>query len=169
MPRFELLLMRHGLAEDHCPTGDAERALTQEGIARADRTGAAMRALELLPRVAVCSPLRRARQTSQRVLEACSVDLEPIVEPRLIPQSAPGSTLERLAEHAPAHGALLAVGHNPSVTAMLGALVCGDPGIHFAIAPGDLAHVSVAGERGVLRALWPAASVERIVDALGER
>jgi hypothetical protein len=60
---------------------------------------------------------------------------------------------------------VLAVGHNPSVTAVLGQLVCGDPGIHFAVATADLAHVFVENGRAVLLAYLPSAALTRLLRA----
>lgn len=158
--------MRHGIAEDWADGGDAERALTSEGRARIGRMSAALTAMGVTPQVAVASPLRRAQETATILLENCVPGLELVTEPVLVPSASPERTIARLVDHAPGDGGvLLAVGHNPSVTAILGQLVCGDPGIHFAVSPGDLAHIAVEstgrGTRGVLRAYLPSTAVEQ--------
>jgi phosphohistidine phosphatase len=165
MPRFELVLMRHGHAEDWAEGGDAERALTQQGCDRVALMGAALRSMGVQPAVAICSPLRRAQQTAALVVQQCAPELSVATEPMLVPPAPPSRTVEQLVAHAPANGqVLLAVGHNPNVTAVLGHLVCGDSGLHFAVAPGDLAHVAIEATsrsiRGVLRAFVPSATVE---------
>ena len=61
---FELLLVRHGDAEDDAPGGDAARALTEPGQAAIRRVGAALERLELTWSEAWTSPYLRAKQTS---------------------------------------------------------------------------------------------------------
>ena len=170
---FELLLMRHGLAEDYAEGGDAQRPLTPAGTEQVAHVGRALRRLDLAPDGALCSPLLRARQTLAAVLQGaeCSLEAQP-TEGHLIPSADPAATIVALAGYAAALSSprtiprLLAVGHNPSVTATLGQLVCDDPGVHFSVAPGDVAHLHIeprpVGVRAFLLGFFPAAAIERL-------
>ncbi len=176
--RFELLLMRHGQAEDYAEGGDAQRPLTPVGTEQVVGVGRALQTLDLCPQGAISSPLLRARQTLHAVLEGAGTALDSIsTDGPLVPSASPAAPIDALGGHAGALSAsrglprLLAVGHNPSVTATLGELVCGRPGGHFSVAPGDLAHLHVEettrGIRAVLLGFFPAASIQRLTARSG--
>ena len=62
----ELMLLRHGTAEDHGSHGhDAQRRLTARGEAEARAAGRALLALERVPDVVISSPKVRAWQTAE--------------------------------------------------------------------------------------------------------
>jgi len=68
---IQLLLIRHGLAEDPRPgRSDAERALTSEGWARTRKAMAGLVARGYRPVRGVCSPYRRAAETLRCLQEA---------------------------------------------------------------------------------------------------
>ena len=68
---LELYLVRHGIAEDHAKDGgDAARALTDEGIEKLREIGAGLKAIEVRWDLVLTSPLVRARQTADVLLEA---------------------------------------------------------------------------------------------------
>ena len=166
--------MRHGEAEDYADGGDAMRPLTDRGHTAATRAGRLLQRLGLRPGGVVCSPLVRARQTAHDVwvaatgaaLEGAVNGLAEPTDTRLVPGASPRQTIAALLEHAGGigDGPLLAVGHNPSVTVTLGQLVCGDPGMHFAVSTADLAHLHVSGSpaRAVLLGYYPAAALDRL-------
>jgi len=139
--------MRHGEAEDFAEGGDAGRALTRRGHGMAQRAGTLMRTLGWDPTIAMSSPFVRARQTLEGALEAAEAPVAMETEPRLVPgapaTSAVASLIERAAAEENSPVRMLAVGHNPCVTAMLTQLVRGDQRMAFAVSTGDLAHLSV--------------------------
>lgn len=62
----ELLLLRHGTAEDHGSRGhDAERRLVSRGEDEARAAGTALAAIERVPDVVLSSPKVRAWQTAE--------------------------------------------------------------------------------------------------------
>ena len=163
--RIEVLLMRHGEAEEWADGGDAQRELTSRGRTMAVRAGAMLRASELLPTVAVASPFVRAQQTLRGVLEATGMRLDAITEPALVPGTSPERAIEALIAAAPTGGGrLLAVSHNPCVTSVLSQLVGGGSRMCFAVSVGDIAHLSVdpSDRSAVLLGYVPA----RVLDAL---
>ena len=171
MPGFELLLMRHGQAEDYADGGDAARPLTSRGRDDVARVGRALRRLSLMPNLSVSSPLLRARQTAEIVAQAAGATLDAPQIGTLVPGAAPAATINALLEHAqdgerPVR--LLAVGHNPNVTAVLATLVSGRAGRHFDIAPGDLAHLRVDAEnrnvRAILAGFYPSRALATLIE-----
>jgi len=161
---IELLVMRHGEAEDWAGEGgDAARQLTARGRTMAVRAGAMLRAAGLAPTVAIASPFVRARQTMEGVLEAAGAPLEAQDEPRLVPGTPPAIAITALRDAADDGGRLLAVTHNPCITSLLSRLV-GDGRICFAVSTGDIAHIAFDPARGsgVLLGYVPA----RVLEAL---
>ncbi len=164
--RIEVLLMRHGEAEDWADGGDAARELTPRGRTMAVRAGTMLRATGLVPTIAIASPFVRAQQTVRGVLEAAGEPLVITTEARLVPGAPPAAAIMALAEAAAGHESarLLAVGHNPCVTHVLSQLV-GDPKqICFAVSTGDVAHLDLdpVASRAVLLGYVPA----RVLEAL---
>ncbi len=150
--RFELMLMRHGEAEEFAEHGDASRVLTPRGHGMARRAGVLMQTLAWHPNVAVSSPFVRARQTLQGVLEAIGSSVAKETEPALVPGAPAGRAAATLIERAVAESRenirMIAVGHNPCITGMLAQLVRGDDRMAFAVSTGDLAHLSVDPSEG---------------------
>jgi phosphohistidine phosphatase len=66
---MRLYLVRHALAEDHNPAGDAERALTQKGRLRMAEEAKGLRDLKVRPEIILSSPLRRALETATIIAE----------------------------------------------------------------------------------------------------
>jgi phosphohistidine phosphatase len=112
-----LLLLRHGIAEDGHPDGDAARALTPRGRERTAMAMAGLASLGVAPDRILTSPLVRARQTAElaeRVLPRTAHALE--VTPALRPGADPAELLRRFAE---AGGEWLCVGHAPHLDDLL--------------------------------------------------
>lgn len=166
--RIELLLMRHGEAEDWAEGGDAQRQLTARGRTMAVRVGAMLRAAGLAPTIAISSPFVRAKQTMDGVLEAAGAPLATQTEPRLVPGTPAAIAVTALADAAgdAASARILAVGHNPCVTSMLTRMVGDGSRTSFAVSTGDVAHLAFDPTRGtaVLLGYIPA----RILEALAQ-
>ena len=116
---MRLYLLRHGIAEDHHPDGDAARRLTPEGVARMRLQAAAFARMDLRLARVLSSPLCRARQTADLVAEALGV---PVEEAQLL---RPGCGLDDAAEVVEAAGrpqAALLVGHQPDLGELARAL-----------------------------------------------
>lgn len=119
-PRRELLLLRHGIAEERAPgLEETQRALTPHGRERTARVLERLVALGLTGDALVTSPLRRALQTAELAVQAglaerleCSDDLAPGADP-----------LPLLAR---AERRLILVGHEPDLSDLAAAL-CGAP------------------------------------------
>jgi phosphohistidine phosphatase len=130
-PAWELLLLRHGIAEERSPDRvDAERELTAAGRARTRAVleraaGLGLRADRLLS-----SPLARARQTGEI---ACEAGLAPALE--LVQALEPGGDPLPLlpawltpAEAGAGPLRLLLVGHEPDLGLLAARLLGAPPG-----------------------------------------
>lgn len=153
---FELLIMRHGDAEDRSPTGDAGRALTERGGQRIDLVARAFGAQEWYWSEAFVSPYLRAQQTYERVFGHIGPKFEaehgtPLGPAEETPLLLPSANVVELAHMITDRGHRLAgprprivvFGHNPCVSRLAGLLVGGDHETHFAVGTGGVVHLFV--------------------------
>ena len=70
---MDLILLRHGKAEDRNSGGDSARALVEKGHQQARRAAKLLMASEMLPEIVLTSPLVRARQTADVFCETSGV------------------------------------------------------------------------------------------------
>jgi phosphohistidine phosphatase len=147
----ELLLLRHGIAEERDAAGeDAQRGLTREGRDRAARVIQRLVAMDLGCDLVLSSPLVRARQTAEL---AVAWGLAPELElaAALAPLTDPMPMLERwLGPLSPRPGwrRLALVGHEPDLSTLAALLI----GVPMAQAPQALQ----LKKAGVALLRWPA-------------
>ena len=127
--RCELLLLRHGIADDRLEgQDDAQRSLTLEGRERTTRVVERLVGLDLSCDLVLSSPLVRARQTAElAVAGGLAPELE--LAAALAPLADPLPLLERwLGPLSPRPGwkRLALVGHEPDLST-LAALLIGVP------------------------------------------
>ena len=125
----ELLLLRHGIAEERGPDiDDAQRSLTPEGRERSRQVLQRLTELDLGCDLVLSSPLVRARQTAElAVAVGLATELE--LAAALAPLADPLPLLERwLGPLSPRSGwrRLALVGHEPDLST-LAALLIGVP------------------------------------------
>jgi phosphohistidine phosphatase len=130
----ELLLLRHGIAEERCEGfDDAQRSLTPEGRERTARQLQQLVELDLRCDLVLSSPLVRARQTAElAVAEGLAPELE--LAAALAPLEDPLPLLERwLGAVCPRPGwrRLALVGHEPDLSTLAALLI----GVPMALAP----------------------------------
>jgi phosphohistidine phosphatase len=120
---MKLYLVRHAIAEDPSQSGDdAERALTESGRAKMTRVTTGLRKLKVSPPLVLTSPLRRARETAEILVEGLggtlevTADLAPGVEPQVI--------AKLLHRHARLDS-LVMVGHQPGLGRIASFLLTG--------------------------------------------
>ena len=151
---MRVLVIRHAQA---VPQGtrdlrDADRPLTADGERRFRASALALARVVAKPDVLLTSPLLRARQTAT-LLAAAWMDIEPTLEPALASGSV-DAILGALEQHARGATVVL-VGHEPTVSALLGELlgVISSEAIVFEPGAAALLEVSsVARHNG--RLLW---------------
>ena len=193
---FELLLFRHGDAEDWSASGDDARALTPDGLAAMERAAGALEVLGLSWSEAWTSPLTRARQTADALWRVHSPwaqrqDGMPLPEPKPHDALRVDSSARVMAEFLVKRGqrfagprpCIAAFGHQPTIEGVLSLLLTGDQGLRCSVGRGDLLHLFVPAPspfdtvlvpmaqeplpRAVLLGFYPRAALERV--ALGGR
>ncbi|MDE0836810.1 MAG: histidine phosphatase family protein [Akkermansiaceae bacterium] len=109
---MQLLLLRHGHAEDHPADGtDFSRALVEKGIEQAHNAARVLEAADFLPEIVLSSPVLRARQTAEEFTQAAGLP-GPVMQSWLSCGMSPGAALSELAGF-PDFGRILIVGHEP--------------------------------------------------------
>ncbi len=123
----QLIIVRHAKAEDATDNSDRERALTGRGRRQADDVGATLATRGVLPDHVICSTSVRTRQTLELAMghfpQRPTVDFEEAVY-----GADPDTVLDLVHMADPGVGALLVVGHNPTM-AQLAAMFTGNGGL----------------------------------------
>jgi phosphohistidine phosphatase len=70
---MDLILLRHGKAEDYHKDGDSARELVGKGREQARRAACLLRDTRWLPEIVLTSPLVRARQTADEFCETAGL------------------------------------------------------------------------------------------------
>jgi phosphohistidine phosphatase len=70
---MDLILLRHGKAEDLNPSGDGARALVEKGRDQARQAARFLKQAKCLPDIVLTSPLVRARQTADEFCETAAI------------------------------------------------------------------------------------------------
>ncbi|MDX8152013.1 histidine phosphatase family protein [Patulibacter brassicae] len=150
----ELLLLRHGAAEDHGVRPDAERDLVARGEGQARDAGRALAILGLVPDVVLASPKVRAWRTAELAGEA--LDRAPVRHDALLALDRDEALL------AAALGPrVLLVGHEPDLSQVVHDLT----GARCRMRKGGLAVLELAGGGGELQALLRPAELRAIAAA----
>ena len=155
-PKMKCYFLRHGLAGDPArwQGRDFDRPLTSEGCERMAREAKTIAALCLDLDCIVTSPLVRARQTAEIVADRLGLRARLFEDERLGLGLNVASLLDILHEH-PNAGAILLVGHEPSLSTTVGRLA---GGADVEVKKGALACIEMNGgpaPRGRLTALIP--------------
>jgi phosphohistidine phosphatase len=144
---MQVLLVRHGVAEEPGARPDEDRELTREGRRRMRRAARGLAAiLSERPSVLATSPLRRARQTAE-ILAAELGKPETAVLEQLAPLADPRDIADWLGRRS--HDELvLLTGHEPHLGRLLTWLACGRDGSRFKLRKGGAALVEISGPAG---------------------
>src|SRR6202790_724095 len=123
---MEIYVVRHGIAIDRedpkCPP-DPDRYLTEEGIEKTKRGGAAVAAISATPDLLLSSPYVRAMQTAEIFAAALDYPKQKIRSTdSLLPGAEPGAFLRELARETNA-SSVFCFGHAPHVDALLATCV----------------------------------------------
>jgi phosphohistidine phosphatase len=164
---MDLWILRHAEAEEQSSSGrDADRRLTPAGRRRMVRVAAALGRLGADIDLVLTSPLRRAIETAEPIVNALGIADRLSESESLLPDAAPAETLAELGRR-DAVSALL-VGHMPHLGFLLGLLLTGKTGFRAEIKKAALAHIVLpegARPPGALRLYLPAGTLEKLVRA----
>lgn len=149
----EVILLRHAHAEKQAPgQNDADRELSERGIAEAQGAGQWLRKQDLRHLTILCSPSVRARQTLAHALGQVSATFEPRIY-----EATAGDLDALIDEHEDAQRLLL-VGHNPGFETLVALLATGQSGDFRGMPPGGIAWFELDGAAepgaGKLKAFW---------------
>jgi phosphohistidine phosphatase len=134
---MKLYLVRHATASDVAKS-DAERELTREGREEARIVGAALAGLGVKPGSILSSPLVRARQTAEIAGKELNFSggVEPLDE--LVGNTTTPALLKALRPYA-SRGEIILVGHMPSLSEHLAAMIGGARVEGLALGKGSVA------------------------------
>lgn len=111
---MQLLLLRHGKAENANPGGDFARALVEKGRLQSRKVAKALSIAKLLPEIVLTSPLARARQTAEEFCHTAGLP-GPLVQGWLACGMAPETLMQELAGFSDFQRVMV-VGHEPDLS-----------------------------------------------------
>lgn len=137
-------VLRHGAALPCGEGGDRQRTLAPRGVRCLTALAERLRGEGWRPDRAFSSPLRRARDSAQIVLQGAEAAVPIEVLEALEPDAEPSEVLDALAEQGVTGGHVLVVGHQP----LLGRLVGHLAGSEKALSPGTLVRIECPWDLG---------------------
>ena len=114
---MQLLLLRHGKAEDSSPGGDFTRELEEKGHEQARNVARILAAADLLPDLVLSSPVIRAKQTANTFTSTAGMP-GPIFLEWLACGMSPDTALAELS-HFPEFERIMIVGHEPDFSRLI--------------------------------------------------
>lgn len=147
---MKLYLLRHGIAADLGQPGitrDADRPLTDEGISKTKRIGAALRSLAVECDLILTSPYVRARQTAELVASALCMERRLEEEPALACGGDARQIFEGIRRRKPVPAGVMLVGHEPDLSRLISLLVSGGTGLGVVMKKGGLCRLDIADLR----------------------
>jgi phosphohistidine phosphatase len=114
---MELLILRHGKAEDSSRDGDFGRNLVEKGRLQSRDAALMLRSAGLLPELVLCSPLNRAKQTAEEFCSAAGIP-GPIVVNWLACGMSPETALEEMVGFREFTRVAI-VGHEPDLSGLI--------------------------------------------------
>ncbi|MBC8127573.1 MAG: phosphohistidine phosphatase SixA [Gloeobacteraceae cyanobacterium ES-bin-144] len=151
---MELILLRHGKAEDTHPQGDPPRALVDKGRKQARRAAKLLTRANFLPDIVLTSPLVRARQTAEEFCETAGLP-GAVIQGWLACGMNPEQAMVELATFKDFKRVAI-VGHEPDFSELIQSLI-GTTSNNVEVKKGALAclQVNPPGSKGRLLFLIP--------------
>ncbi len=138
---MDLILLRHGKAENTSPDGDFSRALVEKGREQARRAGKLLKSAGTLPDIVLTSPLLRARQTADEFCQAAGMP-GPVIQGWLACGMAPDMAISELGAFRDFKRVAI-VGHEPDFSRLIEWLL-GTVGGSIEMRKGAIACVRIA-------------------------
>ncbi len=114
---MDLILLRHGKAEDTSLDGDFSRALVEKGRKQARQAAKLLQSAGVLPDIVLTSPLLRARQTAEEFCETAGIP-GPVIQGWLACGMAPDAAIRELAAFRDFKRVAI-VGHEPDFSQLI--------------------------------------------------
>jgi phosphohistidine phosphatase len=137
----DVYILRHGKAEDTGPCiGDNDRRLTKKGREKIFAAGRWMAAQELRFDLIASSPLVRAQETATIIAGCLGKKTRPVTWKVLAPGGNTGTVCQLIGKH-PDLRAILLVGHEPLLSALVSRIITGNENAAIAMSKGALAKI----------------------------
>lgn len=151
---MQLILLRHGKAEDVHPEGDFHRQLVERGREQARRAAKLLKSADWLPDVVLTSPLIRARQTAGEFCRTAEMPGE-LIQGWLACGMHPETALAELAAFHEFKRVMI-VGHEPDFSELI-QWILGTSGGFVEVKKGTIAclRINPPARHGVLICLIP--------------
>ncbi len=150
---MRLYLVRHGVAEfgSIISGNDDDRALTPVGVEIIRKEARSLRAVEYVPEVIVCSPLKRARQTAEILAKSFGSGVILETASAFAPGGDRPSQFREILKYMQTTRSLMLVGHLPSIGELAGELASDHPDRYFRLEEGGICIIDLKNYRGKLR------------------
>ncbi len=147
---MKLYIVRHAIAVPRGSLGirDDERVLTEEGKAKMRQNAMGLRRLNYLPDLILSSPLPRASQTADILLEVFEEDVELKIEDSLAPAGERGELYREIQRYEKKLQSLMIVGHQPSLGEIAGEIAFGSPDCYINFKKGGACAIEWESVRG---------------------
>jgi phosphohistidine phosphatase len=148
---MRLYIVRHATADPHGTPGvrDDDRALTKEGIQKIREAAAGLRSLDYIPEAVLSSPLLRARQTAELLLEVFGKGIEFKITPSLAPSGSRQELYREIALYDKKLKSLMLVGHQPSLGEIAGEIAWGSPDHYVELKKGGTCAIDLESVRDI--------------------
>ena len=121
---MDLIILRHGKAENTSIDGDFSRALVEKGREQARRAGERLKSAGVLPDIVLTSPLLRARQTADEFCQAAGMP-GPVIQGWLASGMSPDMAIRELAAFRDFKRVAI-VGHEPDFSQLIECILGAD-------------------------------------------
>jgi phosphohistidine phosphatase len=151
---MDLILLRHGKAEDSNPGGDSARELVEKGREQARRQAKLLKQAGMLPEIVLTSPLARARQTAHEFCMTGGVPGE-VIQGWLACGMDPETAMRELSGFLEFERVAI-VGHEPDFSNLI-EWILGVSGGYVKVKKGSIAclRVNPPAQHGMLKYLIP--------------
>lgn len=167
---MKLYIVRHAIALPHGTPGmrDDDRTLTEEGIDKMRGAAAGLHRLGYVPELLLSSPLIRARQTSEILLEEFGKDVRVKICPALAPSGNRMDLYREIAQTGNKRDSLMLVGHQPSLGEIAGEIAWGTPDCFVDLKKGGFCAIEMEEiqriPKGNMICLLPPSVLRKILD-----
>jgi phosphohistidine phosphatase len=148
---MKLYIVRHAIAVPHGTPGinEDERALTGEGMSKMRQGAEGLRALGYIPDLILSSPLTRARQTAEVLLNTFGKGIRIEIAPALAPSGKRQELYHDFTQYEKELDSLMIVGHQPSLGEIAGEIAFGSPEHFIELKKGGACVIDLESVRGI--------------------
>jgi len=142
---MKLYLLRHGIAVDRIGgqiSADWQRPLTKEGYEETQHVAAGLKTIGVKADLIISSPLIRAKQTAEIVLEALAKESEMQISEALAPGGTASDLYKFLRPFSQKENIFL-VGHEPDISRLAGTLLWVGPDLNMPFKKAGICRIDI--------------------------